>query len=570
MRASAASVVSTLVAVIGQSLIAGAVPASSSVDPCAKIAGLEFAPPADALACLTSFPFNETLRQNVLDVVSKVFDFYTFEDYYLEPVPVFEQPAVYIRSELARINSTSYDSDYAFNKDLFDMVNSLNDGHTGWYPFCYWGTFQNLLPAPVISLEVNGVQNVYVVPNLVDVVNSLGANYTSHFESIGFDWQRLAGALVLEIGGMDAYDYADYVADTVTGNYIDHGVRINSVFSSYEINEDNEFQQRFGDIAGPLFPDQENLTMTLIPVGSTSPETVTIPFLAIADTYPFTDASSYWANNCAANNETNGVDYRTTEGKTESARTYARANLMKSSARAAFPSQLVPDLPMVNGSSGQIKNFLLDDNTTAVMFVGSFDPDDYNGFQNDVVSAVTQFKEAGATRLIVDLTNNGGGYVCLGEFLHAYLAGSSFGFPGYSTAVRANTLAQKIVAADIMLNNTEEVAFYAPDNWAFTNDTIMPNTYNYITPDVNSTIDGALYSESQRFYDVCTPWNVELPVDPPFDLNNVVIVGNADCASTCAQFSTLMYERHNTRVAVFGGKPGEVMQYKGESVGILS
>ena len=28
-------------------------------------------------------------------------------------------------------------------------------------------------------------------------------------------------------------------------------------------------------------------------------------------------------------------------------------------------------------------------------------------------------------------------------------------------------------------------------------------------------------------------------------------------------FSTLMFERHNTKTAIFGGKPGEQLQYKG-------
>jgi hypothetical protein len=31
------------------------------------------------LVCVKSFPFNETLRQNVLTSVARVFDFYTFE-----------------------------------------------------------------------------------------------------------------------------------------------------------------------------------------------------------------------------------------------------------------------------------------------------------------------------------------------------------------------------------------------------------------------------------------------------------------------------------------------------------
>lgn len=46
------------------SLIASAAP--NAADPCVKVAGKPFVLPADALACLKSFPFNETLRQNVI------------------------------------------------------------------------------------------------------------------------------------------------------------------------------------------------------------------------------------------------------------------------------------------------------------------------------------------------------------------------------------------------------------------------------------------------------------------------------------------------------------------------
>lgn len=58
------------------------------------------------------------------------------------------------------------------------------------------------------------------------------------------------------------------------------------------------------------------------------------------------------------------------------------------------------------------------------MFVGSFEGD-FNQFQTDTLAAITQFKKAGVTRLIIDLTNNGGGFVCLGQFLHQFLAGTA-------------------------------------------------------------------------------------------------------------------------------------------------
>jgi hypothetical protein len=77
-------------------------------DPCTKFANKTFIPPADALACIESFPFNETLRQNILTVVDRVFNFYTFEDYYLNSPPPFQESTVNIRAEIARINSTTY------------------------------------------------------------------------------------------------------------------------------------------------------------------------------------------------------------------------------------------------------------------------------------------------------------------------------------------------------------------------------------------------------------------------------------------------------------------------------
>jgi hypothetical protein len=82
--------------------------AAAVVDPCAKIAGKSFVPSADALACYKSFPFNETIRQNVLQVASRVFDFYTFENYYLKSPPPFQESTVDIRAKLKELNQTAF------------------------------------------------------------------------------------------------------------------------------------------------------------------------------------------------------------------------------------------------------------------------------------------------------------------------------------------------------------------------------------------------------------------------------------------------------------------------------
>jgi hypothetical protein len=131
-----------------------------------------------------------------------------------------------------------------------------------------------------------------VAPDAVELLEQLGTGFTSFFDSIHFDWRRLAGAKVLRINGLDAYDYVDRIASNTSGNYLDHGVRVNSVFSSYRIDSTNAFSQRIGDLAGPPFPDLESVTFTLIPVNSTHQETITVPYLASYLGQPFTDSAS--------------------------------------------------------------------------------------------------------------------------------------------------------------------------------------------------------------------------------------------------------------------------------------
>jgi hypothetical protein len=78
-------------------------------DPCIMISGKTFVDPVDALACMKSFPFNETLRQNVLSVVSRVFDFYTFEIFYASSIDPFEESTTDIRGQIERIKSAQYE-----------------------------------------------------------------------------------------------------------------------------------------------------------------------------------------------------------------------------------------------------------------------------------------------------------------------------------------------------------------------------------------------------------------------------------------------------------------------------
>ncbi|KAI0317981.1 hypothetical protein OF83DRAFT_1057662 [Amylostereum chailletii] len=531
----------------------------SETDPCTSISGSLFARPADALACQRSFVFNETLRQNVLSVVEGVFDFFTFEDYYVNSPPPFQSSTVNIRAEIQRINSTHYDTDYDFNRDLYNFVNRLNDGHTQWVPNCYT-TWENLLPTPIVSLDVDGAENIYIVPDAVDFVSLIPPGFTSFYDSIGLDWRRLAGAKVLQIEGMDPYDYVDTIADTFSGNFLDHGVRINSVYSGYRL-QGSSFSQKFGDFAGQLFSTTDNVTFVLIPANATTEETVTVPYLMVFMGDGFTDSESYWANNCAANGDTNGVDKRLQASLVAPKRLSPRAVVRSPADAIGLPSTFQPSLPPVNSPDGVVQSYILPDAKTGVIFVGSFEGDQAE-FESDIATAVSAFKHAGVDRVLIDLSNNPGGFICLGFFLHSYLAGGAFGYPAFESTIRAHPLAMKISQADLLNGISPALAYYAPGSFAFLNNSVIPSDLNFLASAFSLKINNQIDSISQPLHDICS-FNTPIPATPPFDLKNVAIVSNGNCASTCAMFSTLMFERHNSTIAVFGGKTGLDMEYKG-------
>lgn len=80
---------------------------------------------------------------------------------------------------------------------------------------CY-ETFQNILPAPVVALSVDGKEGIYVAPDSVAFVEGIGSDYTDYFDTIKFDWKSLAGAQIISINEQDAWDYVGHIADTGT------------------------------------------------------------------------------------------------------------------------------------------------------------------------------------------------------------------------------------------------------------------------------------------------------------------------------------------------------------------
>ncbi|KAG8702060.1 hypothetical protein FRC11_011711, partial [Ceratobasidium sp. 423] len=76
---------------------------------------------------LNSSPYNATLAKNVMDVVEGAISFFTFEEWQkLTPFP-FTEASVNLDFEFARIRKTKYKTDNEFNRDLYNLINRLDD-----------------------------------------------------------------------------------------------------------------------------------------------------------------------------------------------------------------------------------------------------------------------------------------------------------------------------------------------------------------------------------------------------------------------------------------------------------
>ena len=76
----------------------------------------------------------------------------------------------------------------------------------------------------------------------------------------------------------------------------------------------------------------------------------------------------------------------------------------------ALPPEQHPTNPQT-GSSSVVQVFLLDDAKTGVLALGSFSGDSFANLQNNLLTGLQNLKDKGATQLIVDISNNSGGYI---------------------------------------------------------------------------------------------------------------------------------------------------------------
>ena len=276
----------------------------------------------------------------------------------------------------------------------------------------------------------------------------------------------------------------------------------------------------------------------------------------------WTDSVSFRANNCKANVCTNGYDhYAPYTPNCDGGHVADIQQRLKISpgnphelldvipddvtlSNAALPPGLEPDLPPVRGSQNVSQFYYLDYAQTGVLALGSFEDKNFTEFQRNLFTGLKNLRDAKAERLIVDVTNNGGGSICIAHLLRRFIAGAKNATElpaGFHTQARAQPLAQNITAAIAEMKGPSGRLLYDPTGWTFADNTPFPEKYDWLKNPVRKVINGHEDFFSQKLGRECPPPdlspNMSLPLEGFFKPEKVVILSNGQCGSSCSLFS---------------------------------
>ncbi|TFK20772.1 hypothetical protein FA15DRAFT_673173 [Coprinopsis marcescibilis] len=566
-------------------------------DPCAAIAGQKWVLPSEARACIRSFPLDPLIKSNVIEVVNKTLAFHTSVNYQVQAPPPYDQDVHEdLHADLDRIASTPYESEFDFHLDIYLSFKRVNDGHCGVYSRCFDSLYISYLPLPLSLLtEADGSQNIYISPEAYILSSAEFADSLEFWQDAlpgGLKLQSLSGAKVLEINGQDPWVSVNTNAN-VAGSYQAFGTRQNGFFSSYHRGAEG-WEYLMGNFASHPHPLVDFVSLTILLPGQTENTTFTIPYRSRfgSASKDFTDGPSLRANNCLATKSTNGIDlygsspaqileqleeYEHQAGFYRQQPALSPADYFQRHplnvildaiplGDIELPPILQPALPAYNESYSVAEFFMLKDNATGVLALGSFSAKNFTQFGQALLDGLGALKEAGAERLVVDVTNNGGGYICIAHWLHRLIIGAkSTTVPqaGLDTTTRAGPLAKLVTAKILAGGDPAGLLYYNPAQWNNATHQPFPADTNWLDPHNKVVVNGREDAFSQRLGQECQPFRWEAPAKGLFEPHNVVIVSNGRCASSCSLFSITMSKEEGVRTVVVGGKADVQQHYCG-------
>ncbi|KND04698.1 uncharacterized protein SPPG_00409 [Spizellomyces punctatus DAOM BR117] len=567
--------------------------------------------------CLDSFPLDQRIRTATVDTLRKAVDGqYSFTDMASIASTIdggkWDLKDIDLLQSLDAFAKKNYQTDREFHDDLNNLFRDLGDAHTGYSSYCYHSAFTFRHPWTYRVLVGKDGKQIVQLGTLVAPNDAIWAAKIK--EAIKVDPKELVGSTITAIDGKDPIAWVKAFGDSLIGLSKDSQTRFNQVTSRQGVAADGSITTRVGAASSRsrLPVPEATRKLALRSADGKNTTEIDVPWFAIAAPTlkaNFTDSTSFYQNVCIRPQPTGAPTRRDVAAITHNDFiNVAEQETVEYSAEqfaglAVYPNKT--DGSYGNGFPKTVKNgmyasFFLVDAETGVAAMPTYSSDGFPDsecigklkdpeatanigtggpagacfyvFIMEVYDGIQQLKAQGAKRLILDWTDNGGGWGDLGYFAVATL------FPNVKRDVatfRMTPLLKKLMTAAFEkdLNETTPLTMFGPSNFvdpatglsltsADLNRLILKThkeTFGKYTSEYSdfvSIVDGGGIADPKRPHNAWNATGIPPPVTPVFPVENVVVLTNGLCGSTCAHSARLIHDEVGVKVFVKGGEAG--------------
>ncbi|PTB41168.1 hypothetical protein M441DRAFT_69586 [Trichoderma asperellum CBS 433.97] len=557
-RISRLSAVAALAAVASAATVS--VNATKPAEPCAQIAKLTAAGTSEfssqlGLACLESTPFKSDLAVSFIDEYSKYLQWQSTIEILRNPPVGSLSSTVDLVGGISTIRSRAvanqYKSQYDFDRDLFNLISSANDGHLAIVPCSFAITFK--ASNSLVSLSTDGV----AIPRL----------YTFSDGELLARGNKDVSPVTL-VNGVGAESFVEALSN-IEGLQ-DPDARYNVMLANVPITTAGS--ESLGSFSRyRSFPGIHEFNLTYA-----NGTQETIPLFAevspSAGNFTATTGDELWDAVCAPVPATTGPS---------SKKLKRDVDVTKVSKRQAdstgLPEPSGYPKPVIRDPFNVMVGYFPEDTSlkdVAVMTVSSFEtsgdgiPDDETRtFAIKAQEFVNKAVASGKSKIIIDVTGNPGGTVDSGFALISIFFPNMTIFSAtrirsvpetqylFETASRATSpddrqgfqqvgfLISELVQPDQKTGFASDAAFLGPFDTLGVPSTAISAENNFILG--NST------SAPINIFGKGGPLN---GTEPPYKPEDIIILTDGSCSSTCTIFINHMIP-YGVRVVANGGRP---------------
>jgi hypothetical protein len=509
-----------------------------------------------AYACLKSMPFKSQDASTTVDEIKKMIQFQSTISYLKDPPQGWPNEAVDLVAGLDDIKSkiNDYSNEFDFETDIAALMVKAHDGHLAWNGMASSGAFRWRRSSNIalISASRDGSE----VPKIWAIQDFNGTDGA-------YD-----PSPITQIDGKDAVQFLNEEANL--NAYHDPDARFNAMFFMQPA-------ESFGYFTSPRFypgattnVTYENGTIDTYDNGAIVLQSETWPYID--------DAASFYEMyvvpktiSPVKKRDPNALPLHLENPRDHMFRgTFAQ---QRSSVPLFYPDPVVAHsanlVPLagyfIDTSEGQI----------GVLVVQTFNTEDVKGaveFQAVVQEYISQAKSRGVEKHIIDIRTNGGGKVLSGYDMYLQFFPSKE--PQTQSRYRGHAASELFgdkCSSFKSINTLNAELFTSP----FSNDA-------YLSSDLQEYADWkAMYPPSHfqndKFtsllkYNLSDPYttsNTRLAVgitltgygdrsnftEDPFRAEDIIILSDGMCASTCSIFAELMVQQSGVRSIAVGGRP---------------